>query len=70
MGFFCNFTKIHCVKSVGSPSYSGPYFSTFGQNADQNNSEYGKFLRSDLKYMEIIINNYLSKKQLHLLEML
>ena len=37
----------HCVKSVGIRSYSGPYFPAFGLNADQNNSEYGHFLRSD-----------------------
>ena len=27
-------------------SYSGPYFLAFGLNTDQNNSEYGHFLRS------------------------
>ena len=36
----------HCVKSVRFRSYSGPYFSAFGLNTDQNNSEYGHFLRS------------------------
>ena len=37
-----------CVKSVRIRSYSGPYFPTFGQNTDQNNSEYGRFSRSDM----------------------
>ena len=43
----------HCVKSVLIRSYSGPHFPAFGlntvrmgENADQNNSEYGHFLRS------------------------
>ena len=51
----------HCVKSVNIRSYSGPYFPAFGLNTerygilvllspdarskDQNNSEYGHFLR-------------------------
>ena len=48
-----------CVKNVRIRSYSGPYFPTFGLNmkrysvslqmreyTDQNNSEYGHFLRS------------------------
>ena len=35
------------MKSVGIRSYSGPYFPAFGLNADQNNSKYGHFLRSD-----------------------
>ena len=49
-------TKYHCVKSVCIQSYSGPYFLVFGltterysvysENTDQNNSEYGYFLRS------------------------
>ena len=37
---------LHCVKSVGIRIYSGPYFPAFGLNTDQNNSEYGRFLRS------------------------
>ena len=53
---------MHCVKSVGIWSYSGPHFPAFGlntgirsispysvrmqKNADRNNSEYGHFLRS------------------------
>ena len=52
----------HCLKSVRIQSYSGPRFSAFGLNTerhsvlsvfspnagntDQNNSEYGHFLRS------------------------
>ena len=37
---------LHCMKSVCIRSYSGPYFPAFGLNTDQNNSEYGHFLRS------------------------
>ena len=33
----------HCVKSVRIWSFTGPYFSAFGLNADQKNSEYGQF---------------------------
>ena len=43
----------HCVKSVRIRSYSGPNFPTFEfsririfPHSDQNNSEYGYFLRS------------------------
>ena len=36
----------HCVKSVHIRSCSGPYFPAFGLKTDQNNSEYGHFLRS------------------------
>ena len=36
----------HCVKSVRIMSYSGPYSVRMRDNADQNNSEYGHFLRS------------------------
>ena len=50
--------RIHCVKSVRIRRYSDPHFPTFGlnserysvqmwENTDQNNSEYGHFLRSD-----------------------
>ena len=63
---------LHCVKSVRIRSYSGPYFPAFGLNSpylsgfspnagntDQNNSEYGHFLRSDIytyiKYIYIYI---------------
>ena len=54
------FHQIHCVQSVRIRSYSGPYFSAFGQNTErypysvrmrentnQNNSEYGHILRND-----------------------
>ena len=34
-------------KSVSIRSYSGPHFPAFRLNTDQNNSEYGHFLRSD-----------------------
>ena len=36
-----------CVKHVRIRSYSGPHFPAFGLNTDQNNSEYGHFLRSE-----------------------
>ena len=35
-----------CVKSVRIRRYSGPHFLAFGLNEDQNNSDYGHFLRS------------------------
>ena len=41
-------TLSHCVKSVRVRSYSGPYFPAFGLDTNQNNSEYGHFLRSEL----------------------
>ena len=37
---------LHRVKSVRVRSYSGPYFPAIGLNTDQNNTEYGHFLRS------------------------
>ena len=37
---------LHCVKHARIRSYSGPYFPAFRLNTDQNNSEYGHFLRS------------------------
>ena len=39
--------KRHCVKSVHVRCYSGPYSVRMRENTDQNNSEYGDFLRSD-----------------------
>ena len=45
--------NLHCVKSVRIRSCSGPYFPAFGlnrerygENTDQNNSEYRHILRS------------------------
>ena len=35
----------HCVKSIRVRSYSGTYFAAFRLNSDENNSEYGHFLR-------------------------
>ena len=47
LGIFQNFIKQqHCVKRVRIQGYSGPYFPAFELNRDQNNSEYGHFLRS------------------------
>ena len=37
----------HCMKSFHIWSYSVPQFSRIRENADQNNSEYGHFLRSE-----------------------
>ena len=36
------------VKSVRIRSYSGPYSVRMRENADQNNSKYGHFLRSGM----------------------
>ena len=38
---------MHCVKSVRIRSYSGLHSVQMPENTDQNNSEYGHFLRSD-----------------------
>ena len=38
----------HCVKSIRIWSYSSPYFPALTLNTDQNNSEYGHILRSEL----------------------
>ena len=49
VGVIASVVNSHCLKRVHSRSYSGPYFPAFGlmrENADQNNSEYGHFLRS------------------------
>ena len=46
MGRKFSFPYLDCTKSARIPSYSGPYFPAFGLNTDQNNSEYGHFLRS------------------------
>ena len=47
----------HCVKKVRIWSYSGLHFSRIfphsdWKNADQNNSEYGLFLRRELQHQE------------------
>ena len=62
---------IHCVKSVRIRSYSGPHFPAFGlnapvrmrENANQNNSKYGHFLRSDivLKHLTVFLKGYNSQ---------
>ena len=44
-----NFSDSYYVKSVCIRSYSGPYLPVFGLNTEQNNSEYGHFLRTDFK---------------------
>ena len=44
----CCDRKINCcVKSVRIRSDSGPYSVRIRENTDQNNSEYGHFLRSE-----------------------
>ena len=43
------------MNSVRIRSCSGPHFPAFGQNTDQNNSEYGHFLRSDSIAFAIIL---------------
>ena len=59
----------HCVEGVRIRSYSGPYFPAFGlygeirsissvrirENTDQNNFEYGHFLRSVLNIKQLVI---------------
>ena len=40
--------KVHCVKSVHFRSGSGPYSVRLRENTDQNNTEYGHFLRSGM----------------------
>ena len=37
----------YCAKSVCVRIHSGPHFSIFGLNTDQNNSKYRLFLRSE-----------------------
>ena len=68
---------LHCVKSVRIRSYSGPHFPVFGlnterkcgilvrmrENADQNNSEYGLFSRSEeLNFQKIYTYIHLQKR--------
>ena len=50
MHTFTRTNCLRCAKTVGFPSFSGPYFSAFGLNTeiygvymDQRNSEYGHF---------------------------
>ena len=52
---------IHCVKSVRIRSYSGLYSVRMRENTDQNNSEYGHFLQSDmLSSIKLILTKFLS----------
>ena len=59
-GLEISYSHNHCVKSVRIRNYSGPYFPTIvlnlgispysvrmRENKDQNNSEHGRFLRSE-----------------------
>ena len=43
----------HRVKRARIRSYSGPYLSAFGLNTDQNNAEYGHFLRSECDWKNL-----------------
>ena len=45
---------VHCVKSLGVWSYSGPYFPAFGFNTDLNNSEYEHVLPNGI-YMYVYV---------------
>ena len=52
------------MKSVPIRSYSSSYFPAFGLNADQNNFEYGRLLRSDIflnDLLTILYSDYLLK---------
>ena len=62
--FGCYF-RIHCVKSVRIRSYSSPYSVRMRENADQKNSEYGHFLRSDsVLYLQKNMNRKIISRQL------
>ena len=62
--FGCYF-RIHCVKSVRILSYSGLYSVRMRENPDQNNSEYGHFLRIDsVLYLEKKMNRKIIFSQL------
>ena len=52
--FFEKFKVLHCMKIVGIRSYSGPHFPSFGLSTDQNNSEYGPFLRNTVVHHLIL----------------
>ena len=45
---------VHCVKSLGVWSYSGPHFPAFGFNTDLNNSEYEHVLPNGI-YMYVYV---------------
>ena len=46
-------SHFHCVKINRIWGYSGLHFPAFGLNTDQNNSEYGQFLRNFLDLITI-----------------
>ena len=48
----------HCVKSSRMRSYSGPYSFRMRENADQSNSEYGQFSRSENSQKNLWIDLY------------
>ena len=51
------------MRIVRIRSYSGLHFPAFGQNTDQNNPEYGQFLRSVLVHMNISTKNIFKDTQ-------
>ena len=50
--------RTHCVKIVHIWSYSYAYSVRMWQNTDQNDSEYGHFLRLTLVKIKSIMANY------------
>ena len=67
---------VHCVKRVRFQNYSGPHFPTFElsispysaqmrENADQNNSKYGHFLRSGEDGNKLIVNSYFASRYIY-----
>lgn len=59
-----SWTLNFCVKSVRIQSFCGSYFPAFGLNADQNNFEYERLLRSDIfpnDLLTILYSDYLLK---------
>ena len=49
------------MKSVRIRSYSGPYSVRMRENMDQNNSEYGHFLHSDISNISIHFRHLFGK---------
>ena len=48
------YKETHCIKSIRIRSYSDPYSVQIQEDADQNNSEYGHFSRSDISQSFLI----------------
>ena len=58
---FKRWADCHCVKSVDIRSYSDPHSDRIRENADQNNSDYGHFIRS------VCHGNLLQKNNSHII---